>query len=359
MRIGLIVYGKLEKITGGNIYDQNLVKMFNEFGHHVTVISIPPSSYPISLSHNFSPDIYRRLREAKSDILLQDELVHPSFFLSNYKIRKRINLPIISIVHALKIHLTDSNLFKPWIQIIEKIYLRNVDGYVSISNRTLKQVVNFSGLRKPSVIALPAGDRFDGSYNKNQIKERCHQDGPLQILYIGNVTPNKQLHFLIKSLRYLSGKEYRLTVLGSLKNNPNYVTYIHHLINRYELPESIELVGNVTDEETLANYLRNSHVLALISKTEGLPLVYLEAANFGVPSLATSHSAADEFIEHGVNGLLINPDSYMNVVPHLKRLHTDRDYLEILSLNALQSFKSHPDWHDTANKIFQFLKTFT
>ena len=84
MRLGLIIYGKLNTLTGGYIYDKILVEYLQECGHHVDIISYPRRNYIRCLLDNFSPDLCSKLVTSKYDILLQDELNHPSLFLSNW-----------------------------------------------------------------------------------------------------------------------------------------------------------------------------------------------------------------------------------------------------------------------------------
>ena len=41
MDIGLIIYGRLDTLTGGYIYDRILVEHLRRHGHRVEVISLP------------------------------------------------------------------------------------------------------------------------------------------------------------------------------------------------------------------------------------------------------------------------------------------------------------------------------
>ena len=82
VRIGLIVYGELELVSGGNLYDSKLVEHLRERDHRVDVISAAAGSYVRHLAQNLSPALQRSLN-GEFDVLLQDELVHPSLFWMN------------------------------------------------------------------------------------------------------------------------------------------------------------------------------------------------------------------------------------------------------------------------------------
>jgi hypothetical protein len=58
------------------------------------------------MGDNFSPGLLEKLASLKADILIQDELNHPSLFWMNDRLRKRRGpgnrYPIISIAHHLR-----------------------------------------------------------------------------------------------------------------------------------------------------------------------------------------------------------------------------------------------------------------
>lgn len=123
MHIGLIIYGRLDTVSGGYLYDRKLVAYLRNRGDQVKVISLPWSNYGRHLGHNLLPGLYRRLRHASFDVLLQDELNHPSLFWLNRRLGHSHRYPLVTIVH----HLRSSekrpawqNAFYGW---VEKKYL--------------------------------------------------------------------------------------------------------------------------------------------------------------------------------------------------------------------------------------------
>ena len=119
MKIGLIIYGSLDTLSGGYLYDRKLVEYLSSQGDTVEIISLPWRNYAAHLTDNF----YFKLPNSL-DILIQDELNHPSLIFAN---RGPHPYPIISLVH----HLRCSELRPRWqnalYRIIEKQYLQSVD----------------------------------------------------------------------------------------------------------------------------------------------------------------------------------------------------------------------------------------
>jgi phosphatidylinositol alpha-1,6-mannosyltransferase len=89
------------------------------------------------------------------------------------------------------------------------------------------------------------------------------------------------------------------------------------------LGEAISFTGQVDDEELAALYARSAFFV-MPSPGEGFGLVYLEAMRAGKPCIAV-HGSADEIVRHGVDGLVIEPDSRADLVSAIVRLFSDQD----------------------------------
>ena len=70
VHIGLIIYGSLDTLTGGYLYDRLLVEHLRRQGDQVDIISLPWRTYGRHLGDNFSRKLYGRLCHASFDALL-------------------------------------------------------------------------------------------------------------------------------------------------------------------------------------------------------------------------------------------------------------------------------------------------
>ncbi len=93
MQLGLIIYGTLDTISGGYLYDRQLVHYLERQGDQVTLISLPWTRYGRHLLHNFDPALQRQLWRSSFDLLLQDELNHPSLFWLNQAVAAPLIMP--------------------------------------------------------------------------------------------------------------------------------------------------------------------------------------------------------------------------------------------------------------------------
>ncbi|MFN2105416.1 MAG: glycosyltransferase family 4 protein [Candidatus Promineifilaceae bacterium] len=364
LKIGLIIYGSLDTVSGGYLYDRKLVQYLRAQGDEIEIISLPWTRYGRHLTYNFSNSLFSRLRSANYDLLLQDELNHPSLFWLNGRLRPTISYPIISIVH----HLRSSEAHPPWplrlYRRVECRYLHSVDGFVCNSRTTKHAVLELLGGEWPFadrsfVVAPPAADHFQPAVTAGEIAARSQEPGPLRILFVGNLIPRKGLHFLVEALSQLSHEDWQLDVVGDTTISPAYTRRIQHQIGAANLSQRISLHGATTDEE-LAQIYRQHQLLAVPSEYEGFGIVYLEGMGFGLPAIATSAGAAGGptgtgLIYEGQNGCLVEVGQTAVLARRIHHLHQDRGELTRLSLNARQTYLNWPTWDESMAGVHAFL----
>ncbi len=347
MRIGLVIYGSLDTLSGGYLYDRKLVEYLRSQGDSVEIISLPWRNYLAHLTDNLHFKLPTNL-----DILIQDELNHPSLIFAN---RGKHPCPIVSLVH----HLRCSELRPKWqnvsYRVIETKYLRSVDGFI-FNSKTTESVVNrLLENSKPGVVAYPPTDRFGDPISENEIIERAGGD-ELKILFLGNVIQRKGLHTLLEALS-VQPSAFRVDVVGALTSEPVYAKRIEEIIARNQLSPFVILHGSL-DKEPLVEKLKQAHVLVVPSSYEGFGIVYLEGMGFGLPAIGTTAGAAGEIIEDGGTGYLIAPGDSTSLADHLRSLAEDRVLLTRLSLNARARYLRQPAWVETARSIRDFLHSF-
>jgi glycosyltransferase involved in cell wall biosynthesis len=357
MKLGFLIYGSLDTLSGGYLYDRMLVDYLRAQGDTVEIISLPWRNYAAHLTDNFYNVIASAMKQSPSggkfDILIQDELNHPSLITTN---RRPHPYPIISLVH----HLRCSELRPKWqndfYSIIEKKYLNSVDGFI-FNSQTTKGVVN--GLMdhgKPSVVAYPPTDRFGEAISEEEIKTRAEKQ-PLHILFLGNVMERKGLHTLLQALTILHPSSFILDVVGSLTTDPPYAKQMQDFVMINGLSSLVTFHSSLNNQP-LIEKLKAAHVLVVPSSYEGFGIVYLEGMGFGLPAIGTTLGAASEVIEDGVTGFLIQPGDAHTLATKLQGMNERRDLLIQMSLAARSRYQRQPTWTQTASQIRDFLQSF-
>ncbi len=344
MKIGLTLYGSLEERSGGFRYDRKLLEELRAAGDTVEIVELPWRSYPRGLLDNASRTVRSRL-DIDVDVMLQDELAHPSLFRTN----RRLPYPIVGIVHHLRA--SEQRRLRPLYRAVERRYLESVDGVVCNSGVTRDVVTGLGVDRGATVVAPPAGDRFDPDIDNETIDRRA-QERPLNVVFVGNITPRKGLETLVEGLAR-SDTDAELTVVGRPVDE-GYVADVWRRIRRTGLEERVRLAGECSDEE-LAAALRASHILAVPSQYEGFGIVYLEGMSFGLPAIASRAGGASETVVDGENGVLVEPDDPAAVARAIERFDSDRDRLAAMGRAARRRYERHPEWSETAARVRRLL----
>lgn len=357
MRVGLLIYGSLETISGGYLYDRKLVEHLRAQGDYVEIISLPWQNYPRHLLDNFSLSLLNECLNLQVDVLIQDELSHPSLaWLNN---RLRVPFPVISLVHHMRCDELRSGWQNTIYRQIERCYLDSVDGFIFNSHTTKNSVARVSPINKRAwTIATPAGDRFNPEIEATDITARAQQSGPLRLIFLGNLIPRKGLHTLVESILQLKQGCCTLDVVGDLDADFNYAQRIFQRVKHAGLEASIRFHGAQSDD-ALENLLAKSQVLVVPSSYEGFGIVYLEGMGVGLPAIGTTQGAASEIIIHGKTGFLIKPDDAARLAVLLRNLGQDRKLLAALGMAARQRYQQFPVWEESMANVRSFLLNMT
>ena len=351
MHIGLIIYGSLDTMSGGYLYDRMLVNYLQRQGENVEIISLPQGSFLSHLADNF----HFRL-PAQLDILIEDELNHPSLLSANAQPHP---YPIVSLVHNLHSLEKRPAWQNTFYRVIERKYLNSVDGFIFNSLTTRGAVIKIGGDRrtapysdKPFIVATPGGDRL-GSLSVKEVRQRAMKSGPLRLLFLANVTPLKGLHVLLEALTH-PYSDFQLDIVGSLEVDLDYAHEMQRYTTAHGLKDHVTFHG-VLDGARLIEKIKQAHLLVIPSFYEGFGIAYLEGMAFGLPAIGTTAGAIPLLISDGENGYLIKPGDSKMLANHIHELAANRVLLTQLSLAALKRFQSQPTWEQSAKAIRNFL----
>ena len=153
---------------------------------------------------------------------------------------------------------------------------------------------------------------------------------------VGRLSEEKGFHLLIRAVDQLihAGLDVGLILVGEGEQRPQ----LEALASQLGCGDRVRLLGFQSDTRSLYEAM---DVYALSSFREGLPNVILEAMAMEVPVVATRIAGVPRLINHGVNGLLVNPGSAEELAGALHNLLTDRPLREHLRQAGRQTITSH------------------
>lgn len=143
--------------------------------------------------------------------------------------------------------------------------------------------------------------------------DQQHLSGrPFRLLYVGKWTPLKGVHLLARIMREL-GEGFELRYTGGRAAE-------HDKLN---MPNNMHDIGRLNGEHAVVAAMQVADAFLFPSRSEGHPLVVVEAMACGLPVIAMHGSSLAEVVENGVTGELCPRDDVAAFAAAAQRLATD------------------------------------
>lgn len=176
----------------------------------------------------------------------------------------------------------------------------------------------------------------------------------LSMLAVGRLHPVKDHAFLLHACRLLKnrGVPFACVIAGDGPERAR----IERLIRDLGLQAELQLVGHLSRQHLDACYVR-ADLVVLTSRSEGIPLVLMEAMAHGRPVLAPAITGIPELVLDGKNGFLYRPGSLEDFVARVEFVHRSQSTLSPISRSArqhvLQHFNREKNLEDFCNLLLE------
>jgi len=216
--------------------------------------------------------------------------------------------------------------------LLDRALLRRFDRVIAVSDAVRRRLPHW-WIPDRRVCVIHNALMLD-SYGRGlgaRAKPATGRDGPVRLLAVGRLSPEKGLDLLLRAIAELapSYPQLRLTIAGTGPQEHS----LRLLTQELNLTEKAKFIGYVTDMPKLYH---QSDLVVQSSLTEGLPNVMLEAAYLGVPVVATDAGGTREVIVHGVNGWLVPVGSVAALVAGLRRYLEKPDEFRVMANTGRQ-----------------------
>ena len=302
----------------------------------VRVPGIPLLRYPdLTLALPLYPRALRAVRDFRPDVIhLATEY---SLGLTGLVAARWLEVPIVTSFHT-NIPGTLPYYGFGWAAEPCWRYLRWFHGQASRTycpGERNREVLLARGFRNVSL--WPRGvdtDRF-APHHRDGIRRQAHgPDDALHLLYVGRLTPEKDLHVLFDAYRRLTAEQYgvpvHLVVAGDGAYSPS---------TRARAPRNVTFAGYLEGKELSAAY-SSADIFVFPSRVETLGNVVLEALASGLPVVGAAEGGTLENVRDGVNGVLCRPGDPESFAEGIARLASDPRLREELSREARAWAKS-------------------
>jgi len=196
-------------------------------------------------------------------------------------------------------------------------------------NKNITVIPNGVDVAKFDAVSVPKDDKF-------------------KILFVGRLTAQKGLTYLIEAINIIKKKleKTEVVIVGEGEEKEK----ILFLIKKYHL-ENITKLKNALFGENLIKEYKSSHLFVLPSIYEGQPLTLFEAWAAKLPVIATDVGDNKKYISEK-NGYLIKAKNIETLGHAIIKAYTNNN-LKLLGETGYHLIKKYYSWYNTVEKTRQ------
>jgi len=197
-------------------------------------------------------------------------------------------------------------------------FYNRCDAVISPSEE-IAEAMRKNGIRK-EIVVIPTGIEIQNRKNsKNSLRKKHGFASKNIILHVGRVTKEKNIEFIINSLKSMLNNQ---TILIITSDGP-YKNYLKNLCKKHGIQENVIFTGYLS-KETLADYYKMADVFVMASKTETQGIVLFEAMMYGVPVVVLDSPITGSFVKRHRIGIVASKNNFCASVKTMVKANKKR-----------------------------------
>ena len=305
----LLVPGGIERLTGGNLYDDIMVAALRNRGWQVEIVEERP--------------------RLDVDVVIQDSLSIPAGPPDG-------EAPLVALLHQVP---SDVQGREDW-RAAEDAVLQRASVVIAVSDHIAHTV---SARTSARIVVIPPG------WDRASARSRSEEP---EVLCVANATPVKGIPDAIEAFRRAELDQARFRLVGDAQRDPAEWERI-----RAASAESSGLVlDGLVAPDPLAERYAAARVMLSASRYEGWPIAIAEAMASAVPVVAFDVAGVRELVRDGVEGLLVEPGDVDALAAALRRLWKEPTTRSQMSLEAKRRATAWPTWDRSAARFVEVIE---
>jgi len=240
--------------------------------------------------------VIKRIREIitvhKINLLISHD--YKSNFFAHFALRNQ------STVHIAHFHgYTSENRRVALYNFIDKIILKRLSTIIAVSSYS-KQLLIKHGIPEKKITVVP--NAIDSSSILGRDDSNARSNQVINIIAAGRFSYEKGFDYLLEAIALIKDKglDFKLHLYGS---GPEELR-LRRMTEEYDIIEEVNFPGFV---DNILPILSDMDFLVLSSRSEGMPVIVLEAWSQGVGVISTSVGGVPELITSDKYGILVEP----------------------------------------------------
>ena len=242
---------------------------------------------------------------------------------------------LLDIEYSMTLHGSDLLLHGAYLD----TKLKNCSFCVTISEFNRRFILqHYSDIEPANIVVQRLG--VDSSRTSVSLSPAGREPKRLVMLAVGRLHLVKDHAFLFRACHELKkrGTDFLCLVAGDGPERP----WLEHLIPNLKLEKHVKLLGHLSRQELDAHY-ESCDVVVLTSRSEGIPLVLMEAMALGKTVLAPAITGIPELVKDGETGFLYRAGSLEDFTAKIEAIRSSPAALPRLRRAARQHVLEHFD----------------
>lgn len=330
--IAIKIYNKLKRILFNTSWNEQFLEEFIYYDKKLTNLIqqniIKINSDTVIIGRNgMSLSSFEEVKKRGGKAILHSQWMHPNvqkdYLEKEYKRIGLKNEPILD--ERVKRQLAE-------IKIVDKIWC--------ISSLVEKSYL-VNNIKKEKLINCALGvdfQKYDSLNKRKNSKE-------FNILFVGNVSPEKGAHILLKSMLNIRSSDK----INLIFNGP-ITPHFEDIFNEYRdqlIEKNISVL--VEPGSPLKNYSKAS-IFVLPSIHESFGLVVLEAMASGLPVIVSNNVGAKDCVQDKINGIIFEKNNDKELTSLIQNFIDNKDLIKQMGKQSSKIAQGY-DWSCIANDL--------
>jgi len=278
----------------------------------------------------------------------QFDLIHAHVALPDgyaaIKLKQIYRKPVIVIIHGQDLYVTFYRNKRCKIALFN-VY-KKVDRIILVSKKLKEISDNNVGFANKSTVISNGVAVSNILKEKNIILGESTLDSRI-ILSVSYLITRKAIDFNLKAIAQLINKYPNLKYL-IIGNGPE-MRHLKELSNNLRINKHVEFLGQLSHENVLV-YMAKADIFSLPSWDEAFGVVYIEAMAQGTPVIGCQGEGIEDFVEHGITGMLVKPKDVDSLVKAMDYLLSNPDEAQAIGKRARKLVLENYTWEKNAEK---------
>lgn len=298
------------------------------------------------LSNDYHLLLYKLYKIIFNIYKLKPNTIHSHLYQSNILSRIiKLLFPNIRIINTTHCIYAQEKIFGLNPYLLYRLTKHLVDIHTAVSVESLNYLIDKKSIKKDNVLHIPNGITI------NEHLKKINNSNIFEWVAVGRLIPVKDFENLIYACVKLKSNNlnFELHIYGDGFEKQSLINLVNDLnLNNFVVFKGIS--------SNIQNVLYDYDAMVISSKSEGLPMVLLEAMNAKLPIVSTTVGQVVEILQQSKGGFLVETNNSNALADAMGKLM--KSNFETLSLMGLNNFNFIIEKYNIENIVDKWLKLY-